>query len=325
MQRQRAQDYSQYTSTGFKLLKHPVAMQRAAAGMATPLVLQVAPTAKCNLSCHFCSHKGRAHYSDLSIDCLRPLILALRKQGLRAVELTGGGDPLLYPNITELSNFIVSECGLKLGIITNGILLHRLQRQTLDLFHWIRISANFVDLPIFEATCASLPAANSIKGTLACSYVWGEESTPESIENLKALAIHIQPEYVRLLVDCFSPLQQQRDSSAVLSWYCHHLGDRFFHQYKEFQQSIPCLWCHYKPFVMYDGNVYPCNSLNLQPGMKRSMQAKYKWCTIEELPSKYTAPMQPYKHSMKCSRCPFLNQNALVHAFLNSSEMDDFI
>ena len=89
---------TQYTSSGFKLLRHEYAIKRAINGFGTPIVLQIAPTAKCNQKCAFCFHRGRSMGDDLDISRICDIIGILKQIGLRCVELTGGGEPLLYPS-----------------------------------------------------------------------------------------------------------------------------------------------------------------------------------------------------------------------------------
>jgi MoaA/NifB/PqqE/SkfB family radical SAM enzyme len=80
-----------YTSTGSKLIYHPVVVNKLRwEGKATPISLQVGPTSRCNLNCVFCSNANRETHEDLEIGQLKRVIKELRFIGLKTVEWTGG-------------------------------------------------------------------------------------------------------------------------------------------------------------------------------------------------------------------------------------------
>src|SRR5262249_36705183 len=81
------------------------------------------------------------------------------------VEFSGGGDPTMYAPLPE----IVAEArglGYQLGMITNGLKLKDLPRETLSAFAWIRVS--IVTLDYYDTL--ELPAWPS-DTTLGMSYV----------------------------------------------------------------------------------------------------------------------------------------------------------
>jgi MoaA/NifB/PqqE/SkfB family radical SAM enzyme len=87
-----------YTSTGGKLLFHPNVVKKIIEKeKATPVSLSIAPTSKCQLNCVFCSNANREKNEELDPSDLTVFIKKLHKLGLKTIEWTGGGDPLLYP------------------------------------------------------------------------------------------------------------------------------------------------------------------------------------------------------------------------------------
>ena len=91
-----------FTSTGTKLLKHLDRLREyQEKGVLRPLTLQIAPTDKCNLDCTYCSVKEREG-DEIPFEKLMPVIDTFVELGIVSAEITGGGDPTLYPNVNEL-------------------------------------------------------------------------------------------------------------------------------------------------------------------------------------------------------------------------------
>jgi MoaA/NifB/PqqE/SkfB family radical SAM enzyme len=135
-----------FTSTGDKLLYHRIAMKKFRDELkASPIVLHVMPTSACNLKCDFCSVKDRNLHESLNFETqIIPLIKELKKRGLKAVILSGGGEPLLYSKFKKLIEFL-DKNELEIGLITNGTLLNKYENALLDKITWIRISINSIE------------------------------------------------------------------------------------------------------------------------------------------------------------------------------------
>src|SRR3990167_9053877 len=92
---------------------------------------------------------------------------------LRTVEITGGGNPILYPQINELITYLVNE-GLEVGLITNNP-LDRITQKNLDKLTWLRISLAYLDKEnFFKPNNAKPINIPTIKGDLGFSYVWNQ-------------------------------------------------------------------------------------------------------------------------------------------------------
>jgi len=109
----------EFTSTGSKLFFHQEAMQKLRNGKGQPVVSHVMLTDVCNHSCAFCSVQARAGDS-LAFDDVMAYLDILIKYGLKAVILSGGGNPILYRCKKTGKNFnhVVSEInerGLEMG------------------------------------------------------------------------------------------------------------------------------------------------------------------------------------------------------------------
>ena len=102
-------------------------------------------TGACNLRCIFCSGvKMQASLSPQRIPwvILKTLLPDLAENGCKAVTFTGGGEPLLYPEIEECLE-LTHQLGLVYGLTTNAALpLSPRLKASMKEASWIRISVN---------------------------------------------------------------------------------------------------------------------------------------------------------------------------------------
>src|SRR3990172_2205595 len=127
-----------YTSTGLKYSRHLEMMDGLRTGVGRPQSLQVSLTNRCNLKCSFCSVSGRNKDVVWHHESLKDAIFSFIKCGIGTVELTGAGEPTLYPYLSDIVTYC-KQFDLKLWLITNGIRLKNIPRGTLEKFTWIRV------------------------------------------------------------------------------------------------------------------------------------------------------------------------------------------
>jgi MoaA/NifB/PqqE/SkfB family radical SAM enzyme len=127
--------------------------------MFAPKDLQVDLEAYCPHSCEFCSYRN-VNWQDHGMDFEEPekpvpeetglpknIALRLPKEmyeaGIPSMELTGGGEPMVYPYIREM----LDELGrypIELAIVTNGASLNEQLQSRLKNLKWIRFSVDAV-------------------------------------------------------------------------------------------------------------------------------------------------------------------------------------
>lgn len=112
-----------------------------------PVHVQIIPTNVCNQCCSFCSYRAKGYSSNETFQTLdsipREKLLEIvadcESMGVKAIEVTGGGEPLCHPNIVEMCQAIL-DAEIDLGMVSNG------SRWTPELAHvmrgakWIRYS-----------------------------------------------------------------------------------------------------------------------------------------------------------------------------------------
>ena len=174
-----------FTSTGAKFFAHQSVMENLRDGKGQPIVTHVMLTDICNHKCAFCSVQHRAGES-LPFDLVTDYIDTLIGYGLKAVILSGGGNPILYKRDGKNFNSVVDMLysrGLEIGLITNGMPLIESLRgytdtkrltwkgvtpETLDKLTWVRVSLAGLDHTEREAW---IPDTDPKKTALGFSYV----------------------------------------------------------------------------------------------------------------------------------------------------------
>lgn len=174
-----------YTSTGHKFFAHQQVMENLRNGKGQPVVTHVMLTDICQHTCAFCSVQARAGDS-LMFDDVMTYLDTLSAYGLKAVILSGGGNPILYKCKVTGKNFndvvdAIHERGLEIGLITNGMPLREytydysfreswgtVRPATLDKLTWVRISMAGLDHDEREVY---VPDIDPSKTALGFSYV----------------------------------------------------------------------------------------------------------------------------------------------------------
>lgn len=193
-----------FTSRGNKFWNHQEAVEGLRNGKPRPVVSHIMLTDTCQHTCAFCSVQTREG-NKLTPETIRGYISQLKPLGLKAVILSGGGNPILYRNdgwdFNDAVDFLHNE-GLEIGVITNGMPLREYKisgrwswkavyPETLDKCTWIRISMSGLD---HAENQVYVPDVDPAKTTLGFSYVahdiyevpeepnHGKVSTPEDLE-----------------------------------------------------------------------------------------------------------------------------------------------
>lgn len=178
---------NEFTSTGSKFFAHQEVMTKLRNGRGQPIVTHIMLTDVCNHSCAFCSVQARAGdslaYADVMayLDLLQPL-------GLKAVILSGGGNPILYKRDGKDFNDVVDAIharGLEIGLITNGMPLQQqgdraswknIAPETLDKCTWIRISMAGLDHAENEVYVPDIGPNTTLGFSYVAHDIW---DTPE--------------------------------------------------------------------------------------------------------------------------------------------------
>jgi len=112
-----------------------------------PLQVQLIPSNACNQRCVFCTYRMKDYACNQMFD--EKVMLPHEKvleciddfadMGVKAVQFTGGGEPLTHPNIREQFEYTLSK-DLQLSLVSNGMALTDVLCRILSQASWSRIS-----------------------------------------------------------------------------------------------------------------------------------------------------------------------------------------
>lgn len=343
----------EFTSTGSKLFWHQEAMERFRNGQGTPIVSHLMPTDLCNFKCSFCSVQHRAGDS-MTMAQIRNYIDQLVPLGLKAVIISGGGNPLLFRDGDDDFNSLVEylyDCGLEIGLITNGLPLVKglhgrmiwrgVLVETLDKLTWVRISLSGWDHA--QDRCDT-PDIDPSKTTLGGSYVLhdsydepadkkhGRVSTPEDVitpggkvvygadrvpelkEKMQEWNARYRPQYVRLLPNCLEPSLIPKRAEMLQQLANEIDPEVFFVQVKPPRQPKRCLKGYFHPVANCDGFVYPCDSTVLSRSAGHKFDSAWRICKMEDIGQFYAEKIRPNVPNDICPGCVFSDQVDLISA-----------
>jgi MoaA/NifB/PqqE/SkfB family radical SAM enzyme len=148
-----------------KFMHHPEKLAAQREGRQTaPIFVQLNPTNRCNLNCRFCAYRMRGFHQSQLFDVtdeikhrkLIEIIDDCYNMGVKGIQFTGGGEPLLHPRIVDIFQAVLM-CNLKLGLLTNGIPLTDDLCYILSEASWLRFSIDTINIAAFESVKRSLP------------------------------------------------------------------------------------------------------------------------------------------------------------------------
>lgn len=310
-----------YTSTGIKFWKHEEQMWNYRNGNPKSIIsTHISPEGSCNLNCSYCSVTNRDTHSRIPLDIIKDYVIALKEHGLRAVILTGGGEPTAYKHFNELVRWLFAQ-NLEIGLVTNGTrkIWKKIDDDVCKMFKWIRVSINIY--PGWEENI-QIPVEridNDGYTTIGCSMVYTvEHESINTVNNValfqrvSALATRNKAQYVRILPNCLLEQENLIRQHRVLDNILKYVKDsRFFHQYKTHNAPVSdvCHQSYFKPYLSEErhsvtglpGTVYPCDSVVLNDSAQYYSK-KYELChasEISEYLNKNISPAFTPKHDCK--------------------------
>ena len=280
----------QYSSSVRKLLYHTDRLKHPL----MPITLQIAPTDTCNLACSFCSVKNRPR-DELPLPVIHSVLSHDIMRWLQGVEITGGGEPTLYPDIERMIEMCVLEFGLDVGLITNGIALMKNVARTLKLLRWARVSLNSLDY-VKDVNLAGFPS----HVTLGFSYVLNERTTQQTIDKVAEYQKRYDAAYVRIVPDCLDLDKQYKFGLD---------RDKFYVQTKAFgdlHPTAPCRMGYLKPYFYTDGCFYWCSGVCLGT---RYFPKEYRMGSFREI-DKIWGGQEPFNCHFE--KCFWVEHNAML-------------
>lgn len=110
-----------------------------------PITADIFLTNFCNLDCYYCRYKKTNDY--MGINLFKSVVDRLRELGVRGIVLTGGGEPMVNPDIGRILHWLDTS-GIPYGINTNGVVV---PDGLIGMYaRWIKFSVDYVDREKYE-------------------------------------------------------------------------------------------------------------------------------------------------------------------------------
>ena len=261
-----------------------------------PVHIRIKPTNRCNHNCSYCAYRSENLQlgTDMSVndviprDKMNEIADDIVSMGVKAVTFSGGGEPLLYPYLSEIIQKFI-DGGVHFATLTNGAnLTGEVARQFATSGSWVRISIDGWDEESyseyrhvkhgeFTRVVNNMKAFSEMKGScvLGVSIIADKKNAPHIYEIIRtvkdagATSAKVAPciisnsgaENNRYHADCFDLVKDEIDraitdfhdeSFEIFDSY-HALSDKF---------NKPYTWCPYiqiLPVIGADSSIYSCH------------------------------------------------------------------
>jgi len=314
-----------YSTFGDKLLQHTDVLDSIQNKKKfKPITVQLVPTEVCDLNCDYCSVKNRNKKGFIPLDVIKQGLYDFAFMDAKALEITGGGNPLLYPYINDVIDYAY-DLGYDIGIITNSIEPYKyLTYESINKIKWLRVSLSALD------NNSNIPVDfdNIDSSKLGLSYIINTKTNEEIIKRISEIALQYNVKFVRLAPDCLGDdaltikdkwndvIQKYNSDNKI---FLKEINDNYF--------AFPdgCYVGLVRPYWTHSG-VYICSSHVLKT---QNYEDKWKLCDIKDVYRFYAKSNYNYKLGMKpydiditnCYHCYYYNNNKLLHTVCH--EMPD--
>lgn len=277
--------------------------------------LQLCPTNRCQLGCKFCSCGDRERGVEMSLEQASSVIRDAKECGCKAITITGGGEPLLYPHINEIIKYC-NESGIKVGLVTNGLALGSLEIPPA----WCRVS--FDSNRKFRVLSSPLTAA--VKKFPTVDWAFSFVAYELKLGELKRMVNYANANrftHVRVVADILHPSDEIVNRAQR---YLHGIDQKVIYQprTKPTRGRSRCLISLLKPTVAADGNIYPC--CGAQYAIKDSKHDFHKKMTMGKDLLEVNKKQMYFKGDV-CDVCYYENYNSILNMLMEPVKHKDWI
>jgi len=283
-------------------------------GRIIPVHMQLSPTNRCNLNCSWCSCSERDKRIELPYERIKKLFDIGEELGTKATTITGGGEPTLHPQISEMIRY-ADERDIKGGLVSNGLLLDRVDTDALRRLTWTRIS--FGDYRKFDGRFKEQmmdAVERAPKVDWAFSYVLAnKEPNWDNLRDIVLFANRNDFTHVRFVSDLYNPDVVDMDyvrNKLRANGIDDHLV--IYQGRKDWTSGTPnCLISLLKPIIDAHGGVYPCCGVQYaEANPSRDFSKTMRMGDIEDLPRIYRE--QRFFDGSNCIKCYYKDYNDIL-------------
>lgn len=336
-----------------------------------PVFVQLMISDLCNHDCDFCAYRMSGYTSNewfkvedavsglvnnnpnrmIPYEKVVEILDDCVEMGVKAIEITGGGEPTVHPKAREIFSDVISH-KLDGGLVTNGMLFRAGVPDILSQFKWVRVSVDAGDKetysrirhipePSFDKTISNVrelvKARERNKSSdliLGVGYVVTRDNykgilngveifSQLGIDNVRLSAV-FTPENAKYFEGIYQECKDMA-SEAVEKYsrpdfkVFNLFGDRL----EDLEQGKPefktCNFINFQTIVGGDQNVYMCCNTAYNPqgfiGSVKNQRFKELW------ESRAKKERFSTFDATTCDRCMFLNKNRTI-AYLVEQDPD---
>lgn len=222
-----------------------------------PITCEIDSSCACQLSCRFCIDAPYLKTNGKHLDWLiyLNLIVNLALQRVKSITFTGGGEPLMHPRFNDMVD-VALAAGLEIGLITNGINLHKVRN--LNRLKFIRVSLDASNarmykkvkgVAFFDQVISNIRLAIEQNQTVGISYVVCEENCWD-LDKVAALAKELGAAYIQ-----FKPAIL---NGSLFTNYVAPDGHQVIKTGRYRGNGMACTIAHLVGVVGATGDVYYC-------------------------------------------------------------------
>lgn len=295
-----------------KLLKHEIVSEISRTKRIIPIHVQLNPTNKCSLKCEYCSCANKDDH-EMPIEQAIDIVDRYYALGMRALTITGGGDPMCYPYINDLIAYC-NSFDIEVGLVTNGVLLNRLER-TSELT-WCRISVDGRHL-------LSSDTINKIISMPFMDWALSYVLHPHDYANLTRaiiIANELEMTHIRVVDDILSK-DESKINHARSIVEAHGINTKRVIWQGRKDSTPGCKECRVgliKPNIDAHGDVYPCCGVQFsKANPDKRFNPEYS------LGNDYEGIVEEQKifDGTKCDVCYYCQYNAMLCSIIEAQDM----
>ena len=286
-----------------------------------PIHIQWIPTNRCNLNCDFCSCSNRDHSLEMDPAIAQMVIADFARLGCKAVTITGGGEPLCHKHLADMiQGFYYHR--ISVGLVTNGLLFDKLDRDTIERLTWCRISNHdrreFTD--VYRRILERVVEIDSVDW--AFSHVVSTDPNIQEIRRIVQFANEHDLTHVRLVSDLFCP---EKVDQFWVKESLQGIDERVVYQPRQNAKRGGKCWIGYvKPLIGPDWSITPCCGCQyaLDPPT-RDLPRSMIIGDARELDRMYGGERTAWR--FPCVRCYYNNYNDILDAMQSDVMHKEFI
>lgn len=281
-----------------------------------PISCEIDPSNNCNLKCNFCMFgKWReTHHENLDLNLYIEAIGSLHKMGTASITFTGGGEPLMNPYYNIMAN-IAKKLGFQIGLITNGVLLNKVEN--IEDYSFIRVSLDAYNredykkvkgADQFDHVLQNIIEALKINNAIGISYVVGPHNNKDLYkaetlsDKLGAAYIQIKPSYINNSGEIFTDFDYPGGKSIETRRYLP-------------EDNIPCTIAGLVGIIGANGDVYYCCQGR---GVKRLTLGNLKEKSFERI---WAERLELRPDISLCPMCRYMNYTQAYKEILQAGNL----